>query len=69
MHPTLYQAVSTVVTVLALTAGLIAQRLEFDRTRPLARAGVEASARRWNPPQGLPGHPATAAETYFTIDR
>lgn len=67
MHPTLYQAVSTAVTVLALGTGVVAQHLEVDRPRPTPRA-AEASTRRWDPPQGLAGHPATSAEAFLTVE-
>lgn len=70
VHLPLYRAVSTAVAFGLLGAGLTAQILEVERTSAARVAPLNATAfRRWEPPQGLLGEPASAAESYITIDR
>lgn len=70
MHLPLYRAVSTAVACGVLAAGLAAQILEVERTSAARDAPVNSTTiRRWEPPQGLLGEPASAAESYLTIDR
>ena len=70
MHLPLYRAASTATAFGLLGAGLAAQIAEVERTSA-ARASPSATpaVRRWEPPSGLLGEPASAAESYFTIDR
>ncbi|MCC6237749.1 MAG: hypothetical protein IT299_09265 [Dehalococcoidia bacterium] len=71
MHLPLYRTVSTAVACGVMVAGLAAQVLEVERTSAARSASaVKAPTfRRWEPPQGLLGDPASAAESYLTIDR
>ncbi|MFN8640004.1 MAG: hypothetical protein U0360_11305 [Dehalococcoidia bacterium] len=62
MHLSIYQAISTMVAIVALTIGLVSQQLEARRARAPAPA---SSIPRWQVPQPWPSTPSSATESYL----
>ncbi len=64
--PTLASAYTLVTPLVAIAVSVGGLSIEFLQARAQPAPGQEVTVRRWSPPEGLLGSPASASEGYLT---